>query len=176
MNFIDPKTTIQQMELREGMKVGDFGAGSGHYTLAASRIIGTDGIVYAIDVQEDVLKHIDYLAKQDNLNNIKTIWCNFEKKFGTKLRENILDAVILSNVLFQIEDRYSAIEEIKRTLKPGGVLLVVEWSGSYGGIGPAPESVITQKEAEEIFTNAGFSKVKDTTQGKHHYGIVFSLS
>ena len=124
MNFVDPKIAVQKMGLRKGMKVGDFGAGSGHYSLSAAALVGSDGRVYAIDVQEDVLKHIHYLAEQQHLHNVETVWGNFEKAFGTKLRDDVLDAAILSNVLFQLEDRHTAITEIKRTLKSGCTLLV----------------------------------------------------
>jgi len=174
MNFIDPKTTIQQMGLRIGMKVGDFGAGSGHYTIAAASLVGGEGRVYAIDVQEDILKHIHNLAKDNKLNNIETVCGNFEKQFGTKLREKVLDAAILSNTLFQLDDRKVAIEEIKRTLKSGGILLVVDWAGAYGGIGPTPEMIVSEHAAQEMFLNAGFHKVKDIAPAPHHYSFVLS--
>lgn len=174
MNFVDPKTVVQQIGLRNGMKVGDFGAGSGHYSVAAASLIGSDGRVYAIDVQEDVLKHIQYLAGERKLSNIDTVWGDFEKPFGTKLRDHILDAAILSNVLFQLDDKRAAVEEIKRTLKQGALLLLVDWSGPHGGIGPAASSVVSEKEAVDLFTNADFHKVRSLTSGPHHYGVLFT--
>ena len=174
MNFIDPKTTVQQMGLKSGMKVADFGAGSGHYTFAASSLVGGEGRVYAIDVQEDILTHIRSVAQDRKLHNIETIWANFEKKFGTKLRDNVLDAAILSNVLFQIDDYDTTIEELKRILKPGGIVLIVDWSGAYGGIGPTPEMVVPEHTAQEMFLKAGFHKVKDIPPAPHHYSLVLS--
>ncbi len=174
MNFTDPKAVVQEMGLRPGMKVGDFGAGSGFYAIAAGNLVGKEGRVYAVDVQEDVLKHVRYMAGEAGLHNIETIWGNFEKKNGTKLREHFLDAGILSNTLFQLEDIPSALEEIKRTLKHGATLLVVDWSGSFGGIGPSPENVIPEHKAEEMCVSAGFEKVEDVMPGPHHYGLIFS--
>src|SRR6185437_14853226 len=105
---------------------------------------------------------------------IETIWGNFEKPGGTKLKDHILDAVILSNVLFQIEEHQGALAEIRRVLKPGGKILVIDWAGSYKGMGPAEHHVITESQAEELFITAGFHKAKGFRAGPHHYGIVFT--
>jgi ubiquinone/menaquinone biosynthesis C-methylase UbiE len=114
MNFADPKSNVLQLGLREGMKVADLGAGSGHYTLAAAGIVGADGKVYAVDVQEDVLKHALDTAHRMGLRNIDAIWGDIERVGGTKLREHSMDAVIISNVLFQIEHMDAFIQEIRR--------------------------------------------------------------
>ena len=174
MNFTDPKKTVQQMGLRAGMKVGDFGAGSGYYAISAASIVGKGGRVYAIDVQEDILKHVRYMAEQARLHNIETIWGNFEKPHGAKISDNVLDAAILSNTLFQLDDRKGALVEIKRTLKSGGILLVVDWAGAYGGIGPSAENVIPEHRAEELCASVGFNKTQTFVPGPHHYGLIFS--
>ena len=173
MQFSEPKSNILQMGLKEGMKVGEFGAGSGHYALAAAHIVGHSGKVYAIDIQEDVLKHLKDSAYRQHLRNVDTVWGNIEKPGGTKLRENALDAAVIANTLFQVEDKKAAITEIDRVLKAGGKLLVIDWAGSYGGIGPTPNNVISEHAAERMFIDAGFHKVKDFRAGAHHYAIVF---
>jgi len=163
-----------QLALREGMKVGDFGVGTGHYARAAAAVVGREGRVYAIDIQEDVLKHAMLNLPRAYQGVIEPVWGNIEKLAGTKLREGSLDAVILSNILFQIDDRAGLINEIRRTLKQDGKLLVVDWAGSYGGMGPAPEQVVTEHVAEELFIGAGFHKEKGFRAGPHHYGLIFT--
>ncbi|MFZ1987504.1 MAG: methyltransferase domain-containing protein [Minisyncoccia bacterium] len=175
MHFADPKSNVLQLGVHEGMKIGDLGSGSGHYALAASAAVGDDGRVYAIDVQEDVLRHLADSAHRAGKKNIETIWGDFEKAGGTKLRDHILDAAILSNVLFQVEHHAGALSEIKRIVKPGGKILVIDWAGSYGGLGPIASHVVPESKAEEFFINAGFYKVKSFRAGPHHYGIVFTV-
>ncbi len=174
MDFSDPKSNLLQLGLRESMRVGDLGAGSGHYALAAAAIVGRDGKVYAVDVQEDILKHIRDAAHERAFGNVETIWGDIEKAGGTTLRDHVLDAAILSNTLFQLEHRDAAVLEIKRVLRTGGRLLVVDWAGSYGGIGPPAKRVVTEYVAEDLFITGGFHKVKDFRAGPHHYGIVFT--
>jgi len=173
-SFSDPREVTLQMGLREGMKVGDFGTGSGHYARAAAAIVGPEGKVYAIDVQEDVLKHLKLNTHALRLESIETVWGDIEQPMGTHLRGESLDAVILANVLFQVDDRAGLLAEARRVLKPGGKLLVVDWAGSYGGMGPTSNRVVTEHDAEALFINNGFHKVKSFRAGAHHYGIVFT--
>lgn len=173
-HFSSPHENVLQMGLREGMKVGDFGAGSGHYARAAAAVVGRGGKVYAIDVQEDVLKHLKLNTHAHHQSVIDTVWGDIEKPGGTHLRDASLDAAILANTFFQIENRFGLLGEMKRVLKPGGKLLVVDWAGSYGGMGPALEKVVPEHEAEAFFINGGFYKVKSFRGGPHHYGIVFT--
>ncbi|MHB8660725.1 MAG: class I SAM-dependent methyltransferase [Minisyncoccota bacterium] len=174
LSFSNPQENVLQLGLREGMKVGDFGAGSGHYTRAAAAIVGTTGKIYAIDVQEEVLKHLKLNTHELHQGIIETIWGDIEKPGGTHLRDATLDAVILANMLFQIENRFGCIGEIKRVLKQGGKLMVVDWAGSYGGMGPAPDKVVSEHDAEAAFISGGFHKVKSFRAGPHHYGIIFT--
>src|ERR1035437_3439674 len=173
-HFSSPQENILQIGLHEGMKVGDFGAGSGHYARAAAAIVGHSGKVYAIDVQEDILKHIKLNTHELHQHIIETIWGDVEKPGGTHLRDSSLDAILLANTLFQIENRSGLLSEIQRVLKSGGKLMVVDWAGSYGGIGPAQENVVSEHEAEAFFINGGFHKVKSFRAGPHHYGILFT--
>ncbi|MGB4076433.1 MAG: methyltransferase domain-containing protein [Minisyncoccia bacterium] len=172
--FADPQTNILQMGLHEGMKVLDAGAGSGHYALAAAKIVGDSGRVYALDVQEDVLTRLAADAKTRKIRNIETIWGDMERSGGTLLKEHSVDAVILSNTLFQLEKKKEGVVELKRVLKPGGKLLLIDWAGSYSGIGPHHDHVVTERDAEELFIGGGFHKVKSFRGGPHHYSILFS--
>ena len=173
-HFSDPRENVLQLGLHEGMKVGDFGAGSGHYARAAAAIVGHGGKVYAIDIQEDVLKHLKLNTHELHQGIIETVWGDIEKLGGTHLRDQSLDAVILANTFFQVENRSGFLEEMKRVLKPDGKLMLVDWAGSYGGMGPSPEKVVSEHGAEEFFINGGFHKIKSFRAGPHHYGILFT--
>lgn len=176
MEFVNPHATLLQLALRDGMRVGDFGTGSGHYAFAASAMVGNDGRVYAVDVQQDVLTRLQDDAERKGIRNIDYIWGDLEKAGSTKLKEASLDAIILSNTLFQLEDKNKALEEIKRVLKPEGKLLLVDWTGSHGGMGPAREHVVGEEKALAIFSDNGFKKMKSFAAGPHHYAVVFTYA
>ena len=173
MNFSKPQDIVLQMGLREGMRVVDIGSGIGHYTLAAAPIVGSSGRVYAIDVQEEILKSLKREVTERGFSNVSTIWGDVEKPFGTKLKGEVVDAAIVANVLFQFEDKVAAITEIRRIFKPGGLVLVVDWAGCYNNIGPEETCVVEEHTAERLFIDMGFHKEKAFRAGPHHYALVF---
>jgi ubiquinone/menaquinone biosynthesis C-methylase UbiE len=173
MKFIDPHATLLQLGLKDGMKVLDAGCGSGHYALAAAKMID-GGRVYAIDIQEDVLTRLKDDASRRGIRNIDFIWGDLEKAGGTKLKDASVDAAIISNTCFQLENKGAAITELKRVLKEGGKVLLVEWTGAHEGMGPAKEHVFAESAAEAAFTAEGFKRVKGFNAGPHHYAIVFT--
>ncbi len=175
--FSDPAKNIEQLELTRNLIVADLGAGTGFYSLAAARILkGGEGRVYCIEVQRELLKRVEDAATKEGLTNIDYIWGNIEKRGGTKIRDHSVDCAIASNVLFQVEDRKGFIEEIKRILKPGAKLLLIDWADSFGGMGPASNQVIGSMLAESLFSSAGFVRVKSFNAGAHHYGILFKIT
>lgn len=171
--FTNPEQNILNLGLKEGMRVADFGAGSGFYSRAASNLVGYSGKVYAIEVQKDLVKKLESDLKHWGISNVDCVWGDIERKGGTKIADNSLDAIIISNVLFQAEDKVGLIEEAKRILKKGGEILFIDWNESFGGISPKNEMLITPSIAKELFTKRGFVFVRDITTSPHHYGIIF---
>lgn len=171
--FADPEKNIGQARLTEGLRVADFGAGSGAYTLAAARRVGSTGAVYAVDIQNNVLERLAKEARSERLSAVHAVWGNVEKLGGSKLADQSVDVVLVSNLLFQVEGKYTLALEAKRVLKPGGRVVVIDWSDSYGGLGPAPAAVIKPEEVKKIFTEAGLALLEEFAAGAHHYGLIF---
>ena len=171
--FSDPKVNLTKLGLSDGMKVVDLGAGSGFYSLEAARRVGSTGRVYAIDIQKEILERIRTTGSAQGLKNIEVIWANAEKIGGTKLRESMADRVIASNILFQIEKPDEFALEIKRLLKPGGKVLVIDWTA--GGT-LSPKTVFPAAKAQMLFEKAGLTLEQSFMAGDHHYGLVMTRS
>ena len=171
--FIKPEEIIKNFEVRPGMTVADFGSGSGHYVLAVAKKMNDSGVVYAIDIQKNLLETIKSEAVKQHLSNVDIVWADIEGKEGTKLANGILDFAVASNILFQIVDKEALAKEIKRTLKSGGRVAVIDWSASFGGTGPSPKAVMPKKETERIFIQEGFLEEREFPAGDNHYGIIF---
>lgn len=174
--FSDPKKNIEQLGLTLGMKVADLGAGSGYYTQAAAYAVGDSGRVFAVEIQKDLLTKIKNEATKQHLYNVETIWGDLEKVGGTRLQGGMIDAAIVSNILFQIENKDTFFEELKRILKPKSQVLLVDWADSFDGMGPASGAIITEAVAKKIFVEKGFQFVRTIVAGDHHYGMIFKKS
>ena len=171
--FSNPKSNIEQFGLSDGMIVADLGAGSGFYAMEAARAVAPMGKVYAVDIQKDLLERLKKEAARNHCHNVEIISGDLEKLGGTKIREASVDRVIAANVLFMIENKKTFLDEIKRILKPRGAALLVDWSGSFGQMGPHPDNVIYKDKAKQLVTDAGFKVEKEISAGSHHYGIIF---
>ena len=153
--------------------VADFGSGSGFYTMAIAKAVLPSGKVFAVDIQKDLLQKLKNGARQNHLNNVDIIWGDLEHLGGTKLRENSMDAVVVANLFFQIENKDGLCLEIKRILRPNNRVLVVDWAGSFGGIGPIEKDVVSKEKMTSIFQDHGFILDKEIEAGAQHYGLIF---
>jgi ubiquinone/menaquinone biosynthesis C-methylase UbiE len=172
MAFAKPTEIIKELSLSQGMEVADFGAGAGHYAIAAANLVGESGGVYVIDVQQELLTKAKSAANPTQLKSLHFICGDVEMPGGTHLKDGIIDAVIMSNLLFQLEDKAGALAEAWRILKPNGKLLVSDWSASFGGIGPAEEHVVPKETARELAEHGGFKIDHEFGSGDYHYGMV----
>jgi ubiquinone/menaquinone biosynthesis C-methylase UbiE len=172
MSFSDPEKNIRQFELTPGMYVADFGAGSGFYTINAAQEVGSKGRVYAIDIQNDLLSRIQQVAIAQELDNVELVWGDLEKEGGSTLKDSSVDAVLISNLLFQVEDMNSLISEAKRILKNNGKVLVIDWSDTFGGLGPQKDDIVPEHIARNLFEENGFRIERGILAGAHHYGFI----
>jgi len=173
MPFVRPEETIEMFDLSPGMVVADFGCGSGHYAIAAAKRVGEHGRVYAIDVQKELLQSIKSTAEINHLKNIEIVWADLDLPQGSRLADNSLDFVIISNILFQAENKEELAREASRVLKNNGKTAVIEWDASDGKTGPAKEKRVTKEEAKKIFLERGFKLFREFQPGDNHYGLIF---
>lgn len=172
MSFSNPEQNIKYLNLEKSMCVADLGVGSGFYAFALAKIVGANGKVYAIDVQKGLLDRVKNESQKQRLNNIEIIWGDVEKAGGTKLKDEEVDAVVISNILFQINHKEEFAKEAVRILKPRGQVLVIDWSDTFSGLGPQASSLFLFDKAQKLFENAGLVFCKPINAGDHHYGFI----
>lgn len=170
--FSDPKSIVKQLNIEQGWRIADFGAGVGNFSKALSPLVGLTGKIYAIEVQKEILGRLGTDAEHAGLGNIEPVWGNIEVPMGTRLRDGSIDLVLIANVLFQSEHRVGVIAEAKRVLHPGGKLAIIDWQESFNNMGPQPSDVVNQAEAEKLLKDAGFTIDRTIDAGAHHYGIL----
>lgn len=171
-NFTDPLQVIAALGVYEGMTIADLGAGIGAYTLPLAEKVGESGRVYAVEVQKDFLINIKNEAAARGLKNVELLWGDIERVGGTKIKDNTVDAVIISNVLFLTEDKSGLLREAKRILKTFGKLLIIDWSDSFNNLGPTPDMVVTKESARALCEAEGFAVKEEIPAGEHHYGFI----
>lgn len=174
--FVVPEVIATHFHLRPGDSIGDFGAGSGHFEPVLSRAVGPTGHVYAVEIQKNLVEALEARLRQERLGNVEVIWGDLEAVNGTKIKDDTLDAALVANCLFQAEDKAAAMKEITRTLRSGGKLFIIDWSESWGGIGPQPGHVLSESDARAYAEGEGLTFERAFDAGDHHYGLSFRKS
>ena len=115
---------LKKVGLKSGQTVLDFGCRVGHYTIPAANVVGNNGIVYAVDKEQQALNELEQKAVPLNLKNIRTI--NSSGRVQIDLENNSIDVVLFYDVLHYHEkkDREKLYTEAYRILKQDGLLSV----------------------------------------------------
>jgi ubiquinone/menaquinone biosynthesis C-methylase UbiE len=121
-----PSQLTERSGIKKGMQVLDLGCGSGAFTPSIARIVGEKGKVYALDIQADMLKQLEKKLDRPENRGIKNIKLIEGNAYELPFDDGSLDLVYMVTVLQEIPDRNKALVEVKRVLKPGGLLAVTE--------------------------------------------------
>ena len=155
-----PDEILKALNLEPGHLIVDLGCGGGYFTFRFSEAVGKVGQVFALDTDNDNLKHIRRHAQSKNIGNI--ILCNAVEG-GVYLPDNFFDLVFLRNVYHHLENRATLMSGYKQKLKKGGRVAIVEhkpgvsifnWKRLFGH--NVPKETI---EAE--MNQAGFKKIQE---------------
>lgn len=151
------------------MTAVDFGCGSGFWVLPLARIL-EEGKVYGVDILEEPLSALRSKAKTQKLPNVISMKANVES--GTTLLSKSCDAVLMTNLLFQAENKKAVLEEGRRVLKPNGKILVVDWKKD-APLGPGGRRVSVE-EVKEIAQGVGLKLEKEFEASSWHWGLILA--
>lgn len=171
--FLRPEAVIEEWDVRPGEKIADFGCGPGFFSIPLGQRVGPSGRVYALDIREEALEATRSKVKLFHLYGVETARANLEAPNGSGLKNESVDKVVISNILFQAENKGAVVAEAFRILRAGGTVAVIEWSDLKNTGGPSLEERVGEDEAKKLFESANFSFVKSFEAGTHHYGLIF---
>jgi len=164
--FLDPEKILEKLDLNKKMVAADFGCGSGGWAIPLAKKVKW---VFAIDILEEPLSALRSRMKMEKVFNIDPLRGNVEGK--TTLLSESCDLVLMTNLLFQVEDAKKVFEEAKRVLKKGGKILVVDWK-EKAEVGP--ERRVSVEKIKEIAKELGLSFKEEFGAGIYHFGLIFS--
>ncbi|MFA6511930.1 MAG: class I SAM-dependent methyltransferase [Patescibacteria group bacterium] len=172
--FLNPQEILGRIGVKEGMIVGDLGSGSGYFTFQAAKMVGNNGIVYALDIQKNALSALKSKAEFLGIKNIKLVWSNLEVVGAARrIANESLDLALLVNVLHQSKAHNNMFAEAHRMVKKGGMVLVVDWKESKLAFAPPTENLIRKDAAVRAAESQGLVKTDDFEASEQHYGLLF---
>jgi arsenite methyltransferase len=160
-----PDRVVADLALAPGAKVADLGAGGGYFTFRLARAVGSEGRVYAVDIDEGMNAHVALEARKQGLANVRTVLAATD---DARLPEPV-DLFFTSNTYHHLEGRTAYFRGVReRQLAPGGRVAIVEFR-------PGITSHSTdRKTIESEMTAAGFRLVKSFDYLERQNYLVFA--
>lgn len=166
--ILPPEEILNFIGLCKDQVFVDIGAGAGFFTIPASRIVGENGRVIAIDISEQMLSLIREKINEKH-RNVELMNSNAEQ---LNLPDSFADHILMSNVLHEIENKTKALKEAYRILKHNGKIAVLDWEKIPQGFGPPIEDRVSSNEVFHFLEGNGFACERKRTFGKSQYLIV----
>lgn len=160
-----PDKVVAAMKLKPTDVVADVGAGTGYFSFRLSRIV-TQGKVYAVDIQGEMLNLIEQRKQKLKATNVVTVRST-EK--DVKLPDSSIDVVLMVDVYHEFEFPYEMMQSIKRALKPGGRVVQIEYRGEDPNvpIKRTHKMTVQQARKEMEFVGLVWKETKDFLPQQH---------
>jgi SAM-dependent methyltransferase len=146
-----PDQIMDTLLIAEGSVVAEVGAAGGWFTMHLARRVGPNGIVYAEDIQRQMIEAIARRVQRENLRNVCTV-------LGTATDPHLpsgIDAVLIEDVYGEMEDPVTLLRKVALSLKPQGRVGIVDFKPGGGGPGPAPEERVDPETVIKAAAAAG---------------------
>jgi SAM-dependent methyltransferase len=117
------RRTLDRVGIRPGERVLELGPGPGAFTVDAARRVGPEGRLIAVDIQPEMIARVRARVREAGLDNVET---HVRSAYDLPLEDHSMDRAFLVTVLPEVPDQARALAELRRVLKPGGVLSITE--------------------------------------------------
>jgi ubiquinone/menaquinone biosynthesis C-methylase UbiE len=138
-----PEAMLDALKISPGATVADVGAGAGYHSIRLARRVGPEGTVLATDVQPEMLQMLRQNAQTAGVTNIKPLLCSQQ---DTKLPEGKVDLILMVDVYHECSDPETLLQGLRKALRPGGRLVLVEFRGEDPDVPIKPEHKMTLKQ------------------------------
>lgn len=160
---------IKNLPIDKKSIVADIGAGSGYYTFRIAKKV-PEGKVYAVEIQDPAIKYLEDRSKELGFDNVVTIK-GTEK--SPMLPENSIDLAIMVDVYHELEYPHEVLQNIKKSLKPDGKLLLIEYRGEDPKVAIKRLHKMTVEQVTKELSANGFTLIQNGQFMKIQHFLVF---
>jgi len=167
-----PHEVIQALDLKQGEAIADIGSGSGYFALRFAAHVGDRGRVYGVDIDPEMIRHLNRRIRDAGLANVQTVLAAPDDPL---LRDRSIDRFVVVDTWHHIENQPQYLGLMKKMLKPGGQVVMIDFQKKELPVGPrlamkiAREDLIRQLEAN------GFRLAREHTFLPYQYFLVFEV-
>ena len=168
----DCRMMLKSLGLKPGQTVCDMGCGNGFYTLQLARLVGPRGLVYAVDIQPEMLQMLVRNAAEARLANIRPV---LGTPIDPRLPAGEIDMMLCVDVYHEFSHPEAMLAKIKESLAPGGHLVLVEFRGEDPAVPIKPLHKMTKAQVRAELEPAGFAVAREFDRLPWQHLLFFGL-
>lgn len=170
-SYQKPHEVLTALKIRPGEVIADIGAGSGYFTFRLSHFVGAKGKVYAVDVSPEMILHINRRIRDLKATNVITVLADPDDPL---LPENSINRFFFSESWHHIENQSKYLALMKKLLKPGGEIVMIDFQKKELPIGPPMQMKISREDLIKQMQTNGFRLTQEYTFLPYQYFLVFA--
>jgi ubiquinone/menaquinone biosynthesis C-methylase UbiE len=171
LDELKPEETLKKIGFKDNMILCDFGAGTGVFSFAASKI--SSGNIYAIDISDGMIELLNNRVENYKVKNVLPIKVNSDV---LPLENESCDMILMATVLHEIENKEEIIKEFIRILKNDGKLAIIEFHKKVTPMGPPVDHRISENDVDDLLSNNSFKMLDKISLGSNFYLNLYGLS
>ncbi len=168
----NPEKILMEVGVKAGDVFIDLACGFGFFAIPAAEMIGAEGVVCGVDVDDVALGELRAQAAQAGLENLRVKRAEAE---DVSLCERCADIVFIGIALHDFRDPFKVLQNAKSTLKKDGRLINLDWKKESTPFGPPVDIRFSESEAASLIERAGFNVASIKDSGPYHYVVVANL-
>jgi ubiquinone/menaquinone biosynthesis C-methylase UbiE len=166
-----PHEVVMALALKEGERIADMGAGSGYSSLRFARHVGAGGQVLAVDINPDMIVHLNQRIRDARLENIRTILALPDDPL---LADSSVDRLFICETWHHIENHPQYLARLKKILKPGAQVIIIDFQKKPMPVGPPAEMRVAREDVVGEFEQNGFRLAKEHSFLPYQYFLIFT--
>ena len=167
-----PHEVLQALALKPGEQVADIGSGSGYFALRFAAHVGDTGRVYAVDIEPEMVRHLNKRVRDAGLANVQTVLAD---PGDPLLRDRSIDRFVVVDTWHHIDDQPRYLGLMKKMLKPGGQVVMIDFHKRELPVGPRLAMKIAREDLIRQMDANGFRLAKEHTFLPYQYFLVFEV-
>lgn len=164
---LSPESTMKRIGLEPGMTFADIGAGTGIFAITAAKM--STEKVYALEISEEMIQILNQRKEEAGIDNLDVR----QVEDGLPLDDKSCDLILMVTVFHELDDKDGTLQQIRRSLKYHGRLVIIEFHGYETPMGPPVLHRITKEAVQEHAEANGFCLLESFDLGDNFYCQIY---
>ncbi len=147
-------------------RIADIGCGIGYFTFPLSEVVGSKGLVYALDIEEEMLQDIKCKIAENNIKNVVPV---ITRPYQLTLENSMVRVAFLCTVMHEVKMREKFLKEVNRILLADGKIIIIEWIKKDSDYGPPADHRLDKDSIKRNLLRTGFQDIEIKDFNEYFY-------